>query len=133
MKIIFMNILALIVGILVFFICDLIVAPLLYLIAQIPILGKIIFFLGTNPVQIIANYSLWANTGLTFLTAYNISLPDKKGRRWGMLILTTLMVLFLFAQGLNILKLYGFNFDLVTYIISSIVIICMGYYASLKG
>ena len=132
MKIILTNIAGLIIGLLVFFICDLIVAPLLYLIAQIPILGKIIFFLGTNPVQIIANYSLWINAGLTFWAASAISLPNKKGRKWGIFILCTIMVFLLFTQGLNIFKLYGINFDFFTFIFSSIALIAIGYSIALK-
>ncbi len=132
MKTTFANIIGFLLGILVFFICDLFVAPILYLIAQIPILGKVIFFLGTNPVQIVANYSLWINTGLAFFTTSAISLPTKKGIKWGLLILNTLMIFFLLIQGINIFKLYGFNFDFVTFIFSSVGIIAMGYFMSFE-
>ena len=120
MKVIFRNILAVIVGLVVLFACDTILAPVLYIIAQIPILGDIIFFLGTSPVQIIANYSMWAGATFTILSASAIALPNRKGHKPGMAVLAVLLMPLYFVQGRGLFVTYGFSFDLLVYIAGAI-------------
>lgn len=120
MKVIFRNILAVIVGLVVLFACDTILAPIFYLIAQIPILGDIIFFCGTSPVQIIANYSMWSGAAFTLLSSSAVALPNRKGHKPGMAVLAVLLMPLYFIQGRGLFVTYGFSFDLLVYIAGAV-------------
>ena len=124
MKVIFSvilsNILAVVVGLVVLFACDTILAPIFYLIAQIPIVGSVIFFLGTSPVQIIANYSMWSGAALTLMSASAVALPNRKGHKPGMAVLAVLLMPLYFLQGRGIFITYGFSFDLLMYIAGAV-------------
>lgn len=119
MKCILRNILAVPAGLAVFIAGDIIIPIFLYLIAQIPVLGKAIFFLGTRPDQIVANYSVWIVSMLTLLTTSAIASPDKKGRKPGTAVLFILIIPLYFIQAHNMYTLYGITIDLFLYAISA--------------